>query len=99
MSRELAAIKEGGYLSASLFPRDRLYFAGVEFLNAALDLIGPGCLHDRVRWVVVEAFEERPGKGSSRLGRKSQGFLEEIRNFWSHGNILRPGCEPRIRNI
>ena len=55
MSRDLAAIEEGGNLAPRLCPRNWFYLAGIQFLHASRNFAFPCIL---CRWVngIVETF-------------------------------------------
>jgi len=74
-------------LSARLRPWDRLYFAGVQFPDAAGDFAAPLLLGGRVH-CIVQAFQQRTSQGGASLGRQCQRPLEKLGNIGSHGRIL-----------
>src|SRR5882762_7153812 len=79
ISSGLSAIQESGYLSTRLRPGDRLYFARIQFLDAAGDFAAPLFLGGRVDGI-VKAFQQRTGQGGASLGRQRQRLLEELGN-------------------
>lgn len=74
MSRDLAAIKEGGNLTPRLCPWNWFYFAGIQFFDASRNFAFP-CFLDR--WVngIVKAFQQRSGQSSTSFRRESQGLF------------------------
>src|ERR1019366_5373064 len=85
----LAAIAESGYLSTRLRPWGRLYFAGIQFLDAAGDFAAPLFFGGRVDGI-VKAFQQRTGQGGASLGRQRQRLLEKLGDIGCHGRILAP---------
>src|ERR1700674_1806523 len=97
ISSGLSAIQESGYLSTRLRPGDRLYFARIQFLDAAGDFAAPLFFGRRVDGI-VKAFQERTGQGGASLGRQCQCLLEKLGNIGSHAHILAPvGRRPHDR--
>src|ERR1035437_7142509 len=89
ISSGLAAIAESGYLSTRLRPRERLHFAGIQFLDAAGDFAAPLFFGGRVDGI-VKAFQQRTGQGGASLGRQRQRLLEKLGDIGCHGRILAP---------
>jgi hypothetical protein len=74
MSRDLAAIEEGGNLAPRLCPWNWFYFAGIQFLKAPGNFEYPSFFD---RWVngIVETFQQRSGQSSAGFRRESQGLF------------------------
>src|ERR1019366_7329660 len=88
-NRLLATIAESGYLSTRLRPWDRLYFSGIQFLDAAGDFAAPLFFGGRVDGI-VKAFQQRTGQGGASLGRQRQRLFEKLGNIGSHGRYFTP---------
>ena len=75
MSRDLAAIEEGGNLTPRLCPRNWFYLAGIQFLDAPGNFVFPRFFN---RWVngIVETFQERSGQSGRASCGKARAFFK-----------------------
>jgi len=97
-STSLLAIRQFGRNPVTdLFPRNRLYSAGVQIGDAASDLLVPCGLSAWVRGT-VEAVHQRTSQVRAFLLGKGESPPEEILSLLSHGVIILLGrCPQRVR--
>src|SRR5713101_9898316 len=87
ISSGLAPIENGRDLPSGFGPGNRLYFAGIQFLDPARDLLTPGFLGGGV-YRLIQTLQERACQRGSRLNRQGQRLLQKLRNLFRHGVIL-----------
>jgi hypothetical protein len=77
------------------FPRDSLYLARLNVMQAAHDLLLPGCIHVLID-SCVQARDQVTGQFRPLVLRQGQSLLQQFMGFLGHNQNYTP-CEKQLK--